>query len=1736
MSGRLIGVPKPPPTSFWDNIQFPANGDVLRFDEKGGWPVNGLGDAKESVPSESERKLRLLEQKFEEDTQATERKHQLELDKLRQAAQIAQEQLERQRKKDEDDFRKFKLALESKEKAAKELAEIRKKELEEKTRLAESRMDVDIEQTESKRKQELESELRKLEQQADQFDEKMKLQWQMLKNKEAAEERRYQEQMREFDAKLDQKDREFAATLQERKRQFDEQLAIKNREIQLKDQQMQQSKAQFDQTAAIRIQELEAKVRAQEAKDEMLSESLSLKAKELKQREVLAEKKLKLEAEKQELLKDKQGAEKTKIEEEMEQKRLKLEAEYKSKSDQLALARKAADDRLNVAMATLEAKKAESKQKLSQSWAMFQEKSAAERKKLDRVLQADELKRAFEAKKMDMLTELQGIKLKEAKERSELQAKKNELDAQRLQQLQQLQLLKNEESVQKAENTKLQLQLTEQKIRTEMQRIEAEQRKLEQEMKRFDTEMELKYHRLNEEAEQFERQFDEKVRQFNVLQEEKKQNEMQRMSLEWKKVNNQAIVERKQHELAVARQAMENYKLELQERKQTDDADFQLQRFKADVEEKERQAELAIRRLDDAKEQQLMQFRLQEQKQQFDMQLKYADFASGQFKQLWDMKFAERKQALEERKVEFAESKAREDNLKGARQIVGNMLKDIHRVTSLATENKDVMSDSGVMDEDGTDFQGSLEEALGSFRLWFAALLEDTNASLKLMTAAVKVCDPRRNFTGSKASVAVRQMADFVSTELQNYRSGFVRAFNSSNVSKKPDADASMMDIISMFIAGTNGVGLDYMKDIEKRHMRVNQRLVVTQAVLRTVRTYLRYQMPTTQQLRPPAPNIPLVAPTSDKRLASTFGLGLTPPPGGSANVVPMITSGRSSATRRSRQSQKTAKTGPQGDAPTVEEKKGQPLPPPPPPPRPPVLSDIDVFLRRIYLESTQKLESRIRNMSLDDLLLVNNARAIESDLADVHRFLMETSNDTKDVLENFKGANTTGVILHVVELLLNGLKTEETKGMAWGANELAADLQKTIDPLIRQVNKRVTEERKAFETAQKSLDNIARFWNDYWPWMIIDTLTATWSEIYADIIAARASGQTEADILMKLVAYQAAIEDAFQKQRERDIQYHGGNEDVVMHEMKMEPRSRTTLQTVFKTINEWRRSVSNESQMAYKFSNNVLDFLRDLRPFLKLTDDNDQILANVVPPYIDDKSHCSQMLERYRLAFKDAQKTLQLTYKETLSVRRKLETTVLDTERPTLQGLFGTVEYINKQLAKLESHERQLDQYINEFVVTARRLIPVPRSELPHRARTPELVVYLTEVHRTIFLWVQTLGKRIYEITKTSLERSDKLAKSPVVSAELKVQLPELKDGRTDLERLAMLERVTATWEDAQAEQLNTLKNKTVVRLNKWRKILVSLSTSEIPDEKLVQNPLEYLEKAEEVTDKLVTRYTTTAIAYEMRKLKRTERKSNAADPDAGPQDPNRGALQLALSDHSRRNNLYKLLVFTRLISGAVPVTADYIVDLSVLLAGHSEVTEAKTLAQFADGQVSAENAGLRIFEAVANDLEPFEVDDNKIADMKKRKEEIQDSVARVSAQLHDRIQQYFILLEDARTFEEALANIMTPFAATAILAAWHMLQHSAYKLYGQRSLAQMICCASLPMRQIFARFCATQYNIVDKRRPTRHAHGIDFANEIALEQARLAEFLLRRVHLNPHVRSPLDMSQDPWLVVAKN
>jgi hypothetical protein len=232
----------------------------------------------------------------------------------------------------------------------------------------------------------------------------------------------------------------------------------------------------------------------------------------------------------------------------------------------------------------------------------------------------------------------------------------------------------------------------------------------------------------------------------------------------------------------------------------------------------------------------------------------------------------------------------------------------------------------------------------------------------------------------------------------------------------------------------------------------------------------------------------------------------------------------------------------------------------------------------------------------------------------------------------------------------------------------------------------------------------------------------------------------------------------------------------------------------------------------------------------------------------------------------------------------------------------------------------------------------------------------------------------------------------------------------------------------------------------------------------------------------------------------------------------------------------LRRLLEFAKLMAGHTPVLPDAIIDMSFLLLGHSEIKEQASFMQIQNGNAQNEHVGLMMLTA-ATDVAPpplggSDEDEEKRKDKEKEHKAQTERVGRMNDALRALVDRITTSLERVSTFDEALLTLFTPYGASAVLTSWHFLQKSS-KLYGKRSLAQLIVNSSLPLRTMFARFCANQYCDTDKMRPTRHAHGIDFANDINVKHTAMSKFFLRSVEWNPRVRDAEDMREDPWVIV---
>lgn len=358
----------------------------------------------------------------------------------------------------------------------------------------------------------------------------------------------------------------------------------------------------------------------------------------------------------------------------------------------------------------------------------------------------------------------------------------------------------------------------------------------------------------------------------------------------------------------------------------------------------------------------------------------------------------------------------------------------------------------------------------------------------------------------------------------------------------------------------------------------------------------------------------------------------------------------------------------------------------------------------------------------------------------------------------------------------------------------------------------------------------------------------------------------------------------------------------------------------------------------------------------------------------------------------------------------------------------------------------------------------------------------------------------------------------------------------------------------------LKAVQTSVAQRLKTWRDLLKTgvannrliAAYNDVERQKAFLVP--YLKAAEIWTSDAVAAYLDAQIGAVEKKLAKEQKAAAAKGAESGPDDGLNVRIvsnQLTLYESSRPTwRFAKVLEFVKLLAGQVPVVPDSIVDMSVVLVGHPEVRKEAAFAHLADGTAEKETAALRLMEGTA--LAQFEreqksipaatdfgirdpdVGQNAEVEQKAKEEAEQDDnmrVARIGEAILQRIEALRDMLSDPQRFDEALLGIMTPYGAASVLTSWHVLQKSS-RLYEKRSLAQMICAADLRIRTQFAKFCANQYNATDKRRPTRHAHGIDFANEINIEYDAIGKFLITEVRWNPAVRDADDCRASPWII----
>lgn len=619
----------------------------------------------------------------------------------------------------------------------------------------------------------------------------------------------------------------------------------------------------------------------------------------------------------------------------------------------------------------------------------------------------------------------------------------------------------------------------------------------------------------------------------------------------------------------------------------------------------------------------------------------------------------------------------------------------------------------------------------------------------------------------------------------------------------------------------------------------------------------------------------------------------------------------------------------------------------------------------------------------------------------------------------------------------------------------MMTELKKSMDKLIGTARAIRNEQDDGFHKINKAIYDACIFWNEYFPFSIIDQLTAGWAAVQGEALDLLSRGGTADEMYNALLMYDQTIED----------QFLGYNEKLAAVSTYM--RGQPLIDRALKEIDRHMR----------------IEKQRDL------------------------------INKKFNLWYNEAgaaSRNAGLVVQGIVSMTREMVFMVGKNVREPSEDLFGGAPFNTNNVHKITD-------WLKEWQAAAKDGYKLFQTAYKQFAQT------------TSDLW------------------------DSAAAQELKEAFNEDIHGFVEVANI-----MTTAVEDLKAVQTSV-----ALRLKTWRDLLKTgvanhrliAAYNDVERQKAFLVP--YLKAAEIWTSDAVAAYLDAQTGAVEKKLAKEQKAAAAAAKGAAESGPDDGlnvrivSNQLTLAESSRPTwRFAKVLEFVKLLAGQVPVVPDSIVDMSVVLVGHPEVRKEAAFAHLADGTAEKETAALRLMEGTA--LAQFEreqksipaatefgirdpdVGQNAEVEQKAKEEAEQDDnmrVARIGEAILLRIEALRDMLSDPQRFDEALLGIMTPYGAASVLTSWHVLQKSS-RLYEKRSLAQMICAADLRIRTQFAKFCANQYNATDKRRPTRHAHGIDFANEINIEYDAVGKFLITQVRWNPAVRDADDCRASPWII----
>jgi hypothetical protein len=719
--------------------------------------------------------------------------------------------------------------------------------------------------------------------------------------------------------------------------------------------------------------------------------------------------------------------------------------------------------------------------------------------------------------------------------------------------------------------------------------------------------------------------------------------------------------------------------------------------------------------------------------------------------------------------------------------------------------------------------------------------------------------------------------------------------------------------------------------------------------------------------------------------------------------------------------------------------------------------------LRMVVDGIIEDVRRHVADMKEDDMFWKDASATAYGDFTSLQQYTQGWSYEILERLQELGVASPEAAVLTAIQVILEvfGRTADQSEGgnAAFNIDGLLSQIQVRASKIVTAAKKMRKEQADGFQKIDKAIYDTCVFWNGYFPFNIIDALTAEWAAVRAAVL---------------------------------EIRYRDDGVDAMWHALERYDASITTQFTAYQTILSTR-------------------------------------------PADEDSMPNAPLISR---RFKEMDRHTQIV-KERELIEKKMQT--------WREQIDGNSSNAHKVIQRIKAMTDEMRYIVGKDVAELR-----PGTAPFLTQNVPDLMTWLDDWRDAAKDGYKQF-EQIYKRLNTALTKlSDK--------SDIRVEQKGVFDDLASFQDLA-------TAVDRCVSDLDEVRERVQKRIQKWESVLKQSSTHQVLLDEYAQLQVEptiipFLSGAEKFTSAAIAQYLESTIGMAQDKaFKLAEAKhkgsSKAAvavvDPEAAPHGHAVISRQIMLYESSRPSwRFVRVLEFAKLLAGSVPVVPDSIVDMSVVLVGHPEVRQEAIFSHLADGTAEKETAALRLMQGTA--LANFENEDKRNpkpdmfgmpsgdaavaavaaateADAKAAEKDDKDRVARIGKAILDRIDELRQMLANNAAFDDALLGILTPYGAASVLTSWHLLQKSS-RLYEKRSLAQMICAADLRVRTKFAQFCANQYNATDKRRPTRHAHGIDFANEINLEYDAIGRFLVTQVRWNPHVRDADNCAESPWII----